>query len=143
MLRSLLRKWLRYLLSDTAGCQSAKVFPKMGFRPDTFMLRTEPNMSGDNGEHSGVDDQWIYEIVPHEQIESMNDKAEQIERNMDNGISIVLTADNQSAIEMCQAWQKSLRGDFEAAFKITVFMSSIIKTIEVHLSEEGIDPYED
>jgi tyrosyl-tRNA synthetase len=89
------------------------------------------------------DDEWIYEIVPHEQIESMQDKAEQIKRNMDEGVSIVLTADNQSAIEMCQCWRKSMKGDMEAAFKIASFMSSIISTIENHLMEEGINPYED
>lgn len=88
-------------------------------------------------------DEWIYEIVPHEQVESINDKAEQIERNMDSGVSIVLTADNQSAIEMCQYWRKSMKGDFDAAFKVTAFVSSIIATIEHHLHEEGIDPYED
>lgn len=88
-------------------------------------------------------DEWIYEIVPQDQVESINDKAEQIERNMDNGVSIVLTADNQSAIEMCQYWRKSLNGDFDAAFKVTAFVSSIIATIEHHLYEEGINPYED
>lgn len=88
-------------------------------------------------------DEWIYEIVPQEQVESINDNAERIERNMDSGVSIVLTADNQSAIEMCQYWQKSLQGDFDAAFKVTVFVSSIIATIEHHLHEEGINPYED
>lgn len=88
-------------------------------------------------------DEWIYEIVPHEQIESMYDKAEQIKRNMDSGISIVLTADNQSAIEMCQAWRKSTQGEVESAFKITAFLKSIIRTIEEHLYEEGINPYED
>lgn len=134
MLLSLLKKLLKFLQNDTATPKSAKAYPRMGFLPDTFMLRTEDTMSSDD---------WIYEIVPHDQVESMYDKAEQIERNMDNGISIVLTADNQSAIEMCQYWRKSLRGDFEASVKITSFVSSIILTIENHLHEEGIDPYED
>jgi tyrosyl-tRNA synthetase len=86
-------------------------------------------------------DEWIYEIVPYEQIESINDRAEEIERNMDNGLSIVLTADNQSAIEMCQYWRKAVKGDFEASLKVSSFFSSIIKTIEEHLHEDGIDPY--
>jgi hypothetical protein len=106
----------------------------MGFQPDIFMLRTEQEMN---------DDEWIYEIVPHEQIESMQDKAEQIRRNMDEGVSIILTADNQSAIEMCQCYRKSMQGDINASFKIASFMMSIIDTIESHLEREGINPYED
>lgn len=134
MLRSLLKKLQKFLRPDLEERKSVKAYPRMGFRPDTSMLRTDNTMSSD---------EWIYDIVPHDQIESMYDKAEQIERNMDNGLSIVLTADNQSAIEMCQYWRKSLRGDIEAAIKVTSFVSSIISTIEHHLHEEGIDPYED
>jgi len=134
MMRFLLKKLLSYFPQDTEKPKLVKAYRRTGFQPDIFMLRTEQNMS---------DDEWIYEIVPHEQIESMQDKAEQIKRNMDEGVSIVLTADNQSAIEMCQCWRKSMKGDIEAAFKIASFMSSIISTIENHLMEEGINPYED
>ena len=134
MFRSILKKLLRYWLPSTGEPKLVLVYPRMGYRPDLYMLRTEESMSSDD---------WIYNIVPQEQVESMYDKAEQIERNMDNGLSIVLSADNQSAIEMCQYWSRSLRGDIEAAIKVTSFMSSIISTIETHLHEEGIDPYED
>lgn len=134
MLRSLLKKLQKFLRPDLAEPRLVRVYPRMGYRPDLYMLRTEQLMSSDD---------WIYNIVPQEQIESMYDRAEQIERNMDNGLSIVLSADNQSAIEMCQYWKKSLKGDIEAAIKVTSFVSSIIATIETHLHEEGIDPYED
>jgi len=131
---SLLKKLRNFLRPSTVQYKSVKACRRMGFQPDIFTFRTEQEMN---------DDEWIYEIVPHEQIESMLDNAEKIRRNMDEGVSLILTADNQSAIELCQYWRKSMRGDLESAFKVTAFMSSIINTIENHLMEEGINPYED
>lgn len=134
MLRYLFTKLRNYLKNDTAKYPLDKASQVTDYLYALSMSRTEQLVSSD---------EWIYEIVPQEQVESMYDNAERIERNMDNGLSIVLTADNQSAIEMCQYWRKSLQGDFDAAFKVTAFVSSIISTIEHHLHEEGIDPYED
>lgn len=41
---------------------------------------------------------WIYDIVPKSQIESMNLNAKKIEKNMSGGITIVLSSDNDSYI---------------------------------------------
>ena len=86
---------------------------------------------------------WIYDIVPKSQIESMNLNAKKIEKNMSGGITIVLSSDNESAMELCLYWRNALQGDAMSWIKISSFMAGIIETVEIHLSEEGINPYED
>lgn len=85
---------------------------------------------------------WIYDIVPEQQVNEINYEASQIENNMQSGISIVLSADNQSAIELCNHWKRCLQGDAKSWIKMSSFVSGIISTIELHLDEEGINPYE-
>lgn len=84
---------------------------------------------------------WIYDIIPEAQAKAMNEKGEKIKDFMNNGVTVVLSASNQSAIEICQTWQKSLMGDPFAWVRIGSFMSGLIETIEQHLFEEGINPY--
>jgi len=86
---------------------------------------------------------WIYDIIPEEQAQAMNAKGEKIKDFMNNGVTVVLSASNQSAIEICQTWQNSLSGDPFAWVRISSFMAGLIETIEQHLFEEGINPYEE
>jgi preprotein translocase subunit YajC len=86
---------------------------------------------------------WIHDIVPGSQIESMNKNFKKIESLMDDGVSIVMSSDNQSAVELCQYWRSALRGEKNGWLKISSFIDGIIATIEEHLSEEGINPYEE
>lgn len=88
-------------------------------------------------------DDWIYDIVPPAQVESMNHQAELIERRMTGGVSIVLSADNQTAVELCQHFTRAMRGEALAWVKVTSFLYGIISTLEQHLQEEGINPYEE
>jgi hypothetical protein len=85
---------------------------------------------------------WIYNIIPAEQADSMNKNMEQIEERSKNGITIVMSASDESAVEMCRTWQEALQGNSFAWIKISSFVSGIISTIEEHLEEEGINPYE-
>jgi tyrosyl-tRNA synthetase len=85
---------------------------------------------------------WIYDIVPRAQVESMNTNAKKIEKNMEGGVTLVLSSDNESAIELCNYWRNALQGDAMSWLRISSFMAGIIETIEIHLSEEGINPYE-
>ena len=89
-----------------------------------------------------MSDDWIYDIVPKEQIDSINENANKTISNMSGGLNIVLSANNQSAIDLCQCWRQALMGDATAWIKVSSFMAGIIETIEEHLFEEGIDPYE-
>lgn len=86
---------------------------------------------------------WIHQIVPHSQIESMRVNAKKIEKGMDDGVSIVMSTDNLSAVELCQCWQLALHGDKKAWIKMSSFLANIVATVEEHLSEEGINPYEE
>jgi hypothetical protein len=86
---------------------------------------------------------WIHNIVPHSQIESMMVNAKKIEKGMDDGVSIVMSTDNLSAVELCQCWQLALYGDKKAWLKMSSFLANIVATIEEHLAEEGINPYEE
>lgn len=85
---------------------------------------------------------WIYNIIPAEQADSMNKNMEQIEERSKSGVTIVMSANDESAIEICRTWQEALQGDSIAWIKISSFVSGIISTIEEHLEEEGINPYE-
>jgi len=86
---------------------------------------------------------WIYSIIPQEQADSLNANMERIEKRSQNGVTIVLSANDESAVEMCRTWQEALHGDNLAWIKVSSFMAGIIGTIEMHLEEEGINPYEE
>jgi uncharacterized protein YhaN len=85
---------------------------------------------------------WIYNIIPKEQVDSMTENMEKIEERSKNGVTIVMSANNESAVEMCRTWQQALQGSSLSWIKISAFVSGIISTIEEHLEEEGINPYE-
>ena len=86
---------------------------------------------------------WIYGIIPKEQADDMHERMEQIEQRSQNGVTIVMSANDESAVEICRTWQEALHGNAIAWIKISSFVSGIIGTIEEHLNEEGINPYED
>lgn len=89
-----------------------------------------------------MSDEWIYDIMSKEDVDRINNSADKLEHAMSGGISLVLNADNQSAIDLCQYWRRALHGDKMAWVKVASFVSGIIATIEMHLEEEGINPYE-
>lgn len=86
---------------------------------------------------------WIYGIIPKEQADDMYDNMERIEKRVQNGVTIMLSTNDESAVEMCRTWQEALHGSGVAWIKISSFVSGIIETIEMHLEEEGINPYEE
>jgi hypothetical protein len=89
-----------------------------------------------------MSDEWIYDIMPKEQVESINRKADKTLYNMSGGISLVLTTDNQSAVDLCQNWRMALQGSPMSWVKVSSFLAGIIETIEQHLFDENINPYE-
>jgi hypothetical protein len=86
---------------------------------------------------------WIYGIIPKDQADDMHERMEQIEQRSQNGVTIMMSANDESAVEMCRTWQEALHGNAMAWIRISSFVSGIIGTIELHLEEEGINPYED
>lgn len=86
---------------------------------------------------------WIYSIIPKEQADDMHKKMERIEKRSQSGVTIMMSANDESAVEMCRTWQEALHGSGVAWIKISSFVAGIIGTIEMHLEEEGINPYEE
>ena len=138
MLRSVHKRLLKFLQRITATLLWVREYRKTVCPTGSYMLlirKGKRNMSDESS--------WIYDIIPEEQAQSMSANGQRIENFMNNGVTIVLSASNQSAIEICQTWQHSLSGDPFAWVKISSFMAGLIETIEQHLFEEGINPYEE
>ena len=89
-----------------------------------------------------MSEDWIYDYVSADDVDDMNRSADRIRRNMEGGIRLTLNADNQSAVDLCRIWRDALGGDRMAWVKISAFVASIVNTVEAHLDEEGINPYE-
>jgi len=132
--RSILMKLLKFLQRITATLMWVKEYRKTVCRSGVYMLLIRKGKK--------MSDDWIYDIVPKEQIDSINKNADKTISNMSGGLTIMLGADNQSAIDLCQYWQQALSGDATAWIRISSFMAGIIETIEEHLLEEGINPYD-
>ena len=111
-------------------------FMKTVYKQTVCTFTTErKSMSGDEY------DDWIYDIIPANQVEEMEYKAENLQRNLDNGINVVLSATNDSAIRLCKAYSSGVKGNINAWVHVMGFLESLIETIENHLDDEGIDPY--
>ena len=94
-----------------------------------------------NEDSNGTPD-WIYDIIPANQIEEMEISAEAVERNLNNGVNIVLSASNDSAIKLCRSYARGKHGSIKDWMHIVQFMDSFIEAVEQHLVQEDINPYE-
>lgn len=93
-------------------------------------------------ENSNGTPDWIYDIIPANQIEEMEISAEVVERNLNNGVNIVLSASNDSAIKLCRSYARGKHGSIKDWMHIVQFMDSFIEAVEQHLVQEDINPYE-
>lgn len=138
MLRSIRKKLLKYFLRVTVSLLWAREYSRTVCPQGAYMflIRKERLKMDDNMD-------WLRWIVPENQIESMQQNFEKIAHRMSGGVNVVLTSDNQSAVELCQNWRKALQGDPHAWIKMSAFMDGIASTVAEHLMEEGIDPYDE
>ena len=88
-------------------------------------------------------DDWIYDIIPEDQIESIQESFRNIRDNETAQINLVLSAPRSSAIDLCKTFEKSMKGHLASSVIIIKFMANIIDMIEEELHANGIDPYED
>jgi len=137
MLRSTFMKLLLYWQKRLAILLWVREYRQTVFRQGTYLLKIR-----EGRKQMSEQGDWIYDIVPEDQVNSMNYNASKIELNMQGGVSIVLSANNESAIDLCQHWKRCLQGEPKSWIKISSFVSGIVATIEMHLDEEGINPYE-
>ena len=91
---------------------------------------------------SNEPENWIYDIIPANQIEEIETSAETVERNLNNGVNIVLSASNDSAIRLCRSYARGKHGSIKDWMHIVQFMDSFIEAVEQHLVQEDINPYE-
>jgi hypothetical protein len=89
------------------------------------------------------DQNWIHEIIPKTQVDAINRTGEALVHNMTNGLTIMLNATNQSAIELCRAWKKTKEGNEEGFESIAYFINGFIESLETYLEEEDINPYKE
>lgn len=85
---------------------------------------------------------WIYDIIPANQIEEIETSAKTVEHNLNNGVNIVLSASNDSAIKLCRSYARGKHGSIKDWMHIVQFMDSFIEAVEQHLVQEDINPYE-
>ncbi len=99
----------------------------------TFTTRKK-NMSNKNPED------WIYDIIPEEQIAEIEYKASRFEDNIDRGLSIIMSSSHESAMNLINAYRKSQKKhDLEAWIYVMEFLATLMKIIEQHLEDEGIN----
>lgn len=138
MLKLARKRLLLFLLRCMATWLWVKEYKKMVCPSGVYMLliRKGRKKMSDQGD-------WIYGIIPKDQADDMHERMEKIEQRSQNGVTIVMSANDESAIEICRTWQQALHGDAMSWIKISSFVAGIIGTIEEHLNEEGINPYEE
>jgi len=137
MLRSTSKRLLKFLKRILVTQMWVREYSKTVCPSGSYMLliRKGKKQMAEEGD-------WIYNIIPAEQVDSMTENMEKIEKRSKSGVTIIMSASDESAVEMCRTWQEALQGNSFAWIKISSFVSGIISTIEEHLEEEGINPYE-
>ena len=131
-------KLQKYLKSSLAKHSSDKEYWKMDFHKDVFTLAIKNERGTMSNDHN-----WIHDIIPRTQVEAMNKSGDAMVNNMNNGVSLMVTASNQSAIELCKAWELTKNGNEDGFEAIAYFVDGLVSTLLMYLKDEEIDPYEE
>ena len=110
----------------------------MDFHKDVFTLATPKERNDMSNDHN-----WIHDIIPRAQVEAMDKNGNAMIDNMRNGVNLMVTASNQSAIELCKAWELTKNGHEDGFEAIAYFIGGLVSTLEMYLKDENIDPYEE
>ena len=73
----------------------------------------------------------------------MNKNGDAMIDNMKNGVNLMISASNQSAIELCKAWELTRHGDEDGFGAIAYFINGLVSALEMYLEDENINPYEE
>ena len=131
-------KWRKYLKSSLAKHSSVKEYSKTDSLKDVFTSPTQKERRSMSNDHN-----WIHDIIPRAQVDAMNKNGDAMVDNMKNGVNLMISASNQSAIELCKAWELTKNGYEDGFESIAYFINGLISALELYLSEENIDPYEE
>ena len=110
----------------------------MDFHKGVFTSATKNERGTMSNDHN-----WIHDIIPRAQVEAMDKSGDAMVDNMQNGVNLMISASNQSAIELCRAWELTRSGNEDGFEAIAYFVNGLISTLEIYLSDEEIDPYEE
>jgi rubrerythrin len=88
-------------------------------------------------------DDWIRDIIPEEDVESINAKAKRIEDDLDTYYELTFVLSREEAIKTCQKYESAQDGDANSMFHLYAILSGIVASIEFALATDDIDPYEE
>jgi len=133
-----LASWLNTLQRNMATQRWVREYKRTDSQLTTYMLEIL-----DGSQRMSDDANWMYKILPEAEVNLMNEKGDKMESMMSNGVSLVLAASNQSALEMCRTFRDAMMGNNDAWKSLAIFVGGIVNTLERHLREEDIEPYDD
>lgn len=131
-------KWRKYLKSSLAKHSLVKEYSKTDSLKDVFTSATQNERRSMSNDHN-----WIHDIIPRSQIDAMNKNGDAMIHNMKNGVNLMISASNQSAIELCKAWELTRNGDEDGFGAIAYFINGLVSALEMYLEDENINPYEE
>jgi len=131
-------KWRKYLKSSLAKHSLVKEYSKTDSLKDVFTSATQNERRSMSNDHN-----WIHDIIPRSQIDAMNKNGDAMINNMNNGVNLMISASNQSAIELCKAWELTRSGDEDGFGTIAYFINGLVSALEMYLKDENINPYEE
>jgi hypothetical protein len=131
-------KLLKYLKSTSEKHSLDTVYLKTDYRKDVYTSLTQKERNDMSNDHN-----WIHDIIPRAQVDAINKNGDAIIVNMKNGVNLMISASNQSAIELCKAWELTKNGYEDGFEAIAYFINGLISALEIYLTDENIDPYEE
>ena len=131
-------KWRKYLKNSLAKHSLVKEYSKTDSLKDVFTSATPNERRSMSNDHN-----WIHDIIPRSQIDAMNKNGDAMIDNMKNGVNLMISASNQSAIELCKAWELTRNGDEDGFGAIAYFINGLVSALEMYLEDENINPYEE
>lgn len=137
-MKSIYMKLLKYLKNTSEKLSLDTVYLRTDCRKDVYTSLTLKERNDMSNDHN-----WIHDIIPRAQVDAMNKNGDAMVDNMKNGVNLMISASNQSAIELCKAWELTKNGYEDGFESIAYFINGLISALELYLSEENIDPYEE
>lgn len=131
-------KLLKYLKNTSEKHSLDTAYWKTDYRKDVYTSLTQKERNDMSNDHN-----WIHDIIPRAQVDAMNKNADAMVDNMKNGVNLMISASNQSAIELCKAWELTKNGYEDGFESIAYFINGLISALEIYLADENIDPYKE
>ena len=137
-MKSIYMKLLKYLKNTSERLSSDTVYLRTDCHKDVYTSLTQKERNDMSNDHN-----WIHDIIPRAQVDAMNKNGDAMVDNMKNGVNLMISASNQSAIELCKAWELTRNGDEDGFGAIAYFINGLVSALEMYLEDENINPYEE